>query len=230
MLVLRLSSPLTTHKYWTQRTLQLNNNYYCPQQLQYQVHLKIPFKSSSTTTKQQHQQPSNIVRLLSNFEKENQQIHQQQQLANAQFQITVIQKLLFLMNEIRTKKNFSSISNNCSPFTNKYKQQHLLRQHRQVSKSNKVLLRYTRRDPRLRNTINKHSKLSEFLCNYGELIGGDRSEISKKLIRISFSVPSLKSKFSKQLRYGDKLFITNSSFIHGDGKKKKFKNLFKCIY
>lgn len=235
MLVLRSSSQLTTHNNWTpQRTLPLDKN--CPQQQQNQQQFT---KSSQLISSQKQranpknnysrQQPNipTVVVVIDILQKPlfETPIHN----FNAQFLITVIQKLPFLMNEIRTKKNFSSILNNCSPFTNK-KHQHLVRRHL-VSKSNKVFLRYTPRDPRLRFIINKHSELSEYLCNYGELIGGKES-CRKSEELISFSVFSLllRSKFSKQLRHGDKIFVTNSSFIHGEGKKKNSKKLFKSIY
>ncbi|XP_055839350.1 uncharacterized protein LOC129907260 [Episyrphus balteatus] len=261
MLVLRSSSRLsTTHKNSTKRTLlQLdnNNNNNCPQQQKQlltsssKLISSLNYSNKRISKKQQPSIPTVFQRTTTITKEQTENINynnhqhlpQQQQHLNAQFLITtVIQKLPFLMNEIRTKKNFSSILNNCSPFTNKkYHTTHLLR-HQQASKSNKVFLRYTPRDPRLRFIINKHSELSEYLCNYGELIGGNvicsseknysSSSKSKNSSLISFSVlPSFRSKFSKQLRHGDKIFIKNSSFIHGECKKKNNnKKLLKSIY
>lgn len=230
MLVLRSSSQLTTHNNWTpQRTLPLDAN--CPKQQQ-----KLTKSSQFISSQQQQQRASPKNKNYSRQQPNIPTIIDIQKTPfetpihnfNAQFLITVIQKLPFLMNEIRTKKNFSSILNNCSPFTNK-KHQHLVRRHL-VSKSNKVFLRYTPRDPRLRFIINKHSELSEYLCNYGELIGGEQSWRSEELISFSVFNLLLRSKFSKQLRHGDKIFVTNSSFIHGEGKKKNSNKLFKSIY
>lgn len=167
MLIQRSSFSLLTHKYWTQTTLQRDKNCpVCDQQTKIQLLINFQFNSKTITCEYlknspliKQQQPSIIPKVLQ-IPSSHQVTHKLEKLSNVQFLFTVIQKLPFLMNEIRTKKSFSSISNNCSAFTNK-KHQHLRF--------------YTPRDPRLRFIINKHSELSEYLYNYGELIGGIKS-------------------------------------------------------